>query len=160
MKTPRGTTETHANKMKTVWHPTVDGRRRRRRMRKWEKCQSGTAGKTHSEGPWVLHLLFVILKFELVFLSSLFIVVAFDQLLPSGRQNTGEQREREKQKKIYFSWLWKSNSRLDFNFVCVCLSFFSGDCHCGVWRCQLRFRWLPTFDLPSMATAAAICVYM
>lgn len=97
-------------------------------------------------GSFTVHLLFLILKFELVFLSSLLLLFLTSCCRVGDKRQDKSGRERErKNRKIYFSWLWKSNSQLDFNFVCVCLSVpFLGDCHCGVWRCQLRFRWLPT----------------
>lgn len=56
-------------------------------------------------------------------------------------------RERESGKTEKYILVGCGNQILSWtsiSSVSVCLSLFSGDCHCGVWRCQLRFRWLPT----------------
>lgn len=125
MKALSETTETHANKMKTVWHPSTVNNDEWGNEKNAKVEQLGKRTRKVL-GSFTVHLLFLILKFELVFLSSLSVVVVSDQLLSSGRQDTREEWEREREsgktEKIYFSWLWKSNSQLDFNFVCVCFS--------------------------------------
>lgn len=142
------------------------GRRRwRRRMRKREKCQSGTAGKTHSEGPWVLHCSLVVsfIKIWVGFPSSLSVaVVVSDQLLSGAAWEKVGGRERESGKQKKYILVGCGNQILSWtsiSSVSVCLSLFGR----LSLRCLALSASVPlaaNFDLPSMATAAAICVYM
>lgn len=138
---------------------------RRRRMRKREKCQSGTAGKTHSEGPWVLHCSLVV-SYIKIWVGFPFFTLCCCCFWPAAvewatRDKTRVGERERKNRKIYFSWLWKSNSQLDFNFVCVCLSVpFFGRLSLRCLALSASVPLAANFDLPSMATAAAICAYM
>lgn len=123
---------------------------RRRRMRKREKCQSGTAGKTHSEGPWVLHCSLVVsyikiwVGFPFFTLCCCYFWPAAVEWATRDKTRVGERESGKTEKYILVGCGNQILSWTSISSVSVCLSLFSGDCHCGVWRCQLRFRWLPT----------------
>lgn len=122
----RETTETHANKMKTVWSPSaVDGDDDEWGNEKNAKVEQLGKRTRKVLGSFTVHLLFLLLKFELVFLLHCRLLLLFltsCYRVRRGRKWGGERERERKTEKIYFSWLWKSNSQLDFNFVCVCLS--------------------------------------
>lgn len=123
---------------------------RRRRMRKREKCQSGTAGKTHSEGPWVLHCSLVV-SYIKIWVGFPFFTVCCCYFRPAAvewatrdKTRVGGRENGKTEKYILVGCGNQILSWTSISSVSVCLSLFwaiviavSGAVSFGSVGCQL-----------------------